>query len=63
MADEAKKTEPVKPLTQNVLRKMALAGKSLPSVKPTLPSEEGDEVTMKGIFRMDFGVSDLRLSK
>jgi hypothetical protein len=40
MADEEKKTEPVQPLTEDILRKMAASGKSLPSVKPALPPEE-----------------------
>ena len=40
MADEERKTEPVQPLTEDILRKMAASGKSLPSVKPALLPEE-----------------------
>jgi hypothetical protein len=49
MAHDEKKTEPVKTLTLDVLRKMAASGKSLPSLKLALPPEEKDEVTMKGL--------------
>jgi hypothetical protein len=41
MADKKKKTEPVQAvMTEDLLRKMAASGKSLPSVQPALPPEE-----------------------
>ena len=43
MADDEKKREPLKPLTQDALRKLALSGKSVPSVKPAPPPEERRE--------------------
>ncbi|NYF79587.1 hypothetical protein HDF17_001907 [Granulicella arctica] len=43
MADNEKKTEPVQPLTLDILKKMSASGKSLPSVKPA-PLRK-DEVT------------------
>jgi hypothetical protein len=43
MANDEKKTEPVKPLTKEILRKMAASGKSLPSVKPEPRKERGSD--------------------
>ena len=43
MADDEKKTEPPKLIAHEILRKMALAGKSLPSVRRDLPPEEKAE--------------------
>jgi len=39
MADDERKKEPVKPLTLDILRKMAVSGKSLPS-SDSVPQEE-----------------------
>lgn len=46
MADDNKKTEPVKPLTPDILRKMAASGKSLPSVEQAQLLEETDDAQM-----------------
>jgi len=40
MADDEKKTELANPLTPDILRKMALSGKSLPLSKPPLPDRK-----------------------
>ena len=40
MVDDKKKTEPVKPITPDILRKMAASGKSLPSVEQAQLLEE-----------------------
>jgi hypothetical protein len=47
MADDEKKRGPLKTLTPDVLRKLALSGKSVPSVKPAPPPGGEDEVTTK----------------
>ena len=61
MAEDENEREPVKPPSEDILRKMALAGKSLPSVKPTPSPGSEDEATMKGPFGMSVGASNLRL--
>ena len=57
MADEAKRMEPVKTLPEDALRKLALSGKSVPSVMPGPPEER------KGPFGTGFGASNLLPSK
>lgn len=52
MANDEKKTEPLT-LTPEILRKMALSGKSLPAEKPVTPRtapapEREEEVTNEG---------------
>jgi hypothetical protein len=42
MTDDEKKTEPVKQLTLDVLRKMVASGKSLPSLKPPALEERAE---------------------
>ena len=39
MADDKEKTEPVKPRAPDILQRLALSGKSVPSSKPALPEE------------------------
>jgi len=53
MADDEKKTQLVKTLTPNILRKLALSGKSVPSRKPAPPGREG-EASMDGIDERTF---------
>jgi hypothetical protein len=41
MTDDEKKEKPVKPLTPDILRKMAASGKSLPPVEQEQPPKRG----------------------